>query len=242
MLLTHSELYRTASVALHRAGPQGPEVLLVDPAWTPDELGGIAADVREWGGRLGAGFSTHAHFDHVLWHPGFGPAPRWASPGAAALAAAHSEENRHEAEASSPGWSPALLELIGQVAALPAADHLQEWGEVVIHDGHSTGHAALWLAHRGVLIVGDMLSGLEIPLLAETGVGPYVKGLDALRPYVERAKVLICGHGDPTSEPMARWDADRRYLDDLLAGREPSDPRLASNAEAHAANVQAAAS
>lgn len=35
---------------------------------------------------------------------------------------------------------------------------------------------------------------------------------------------------------MARWDADRRYLDGVLTGRVPDDPRLddPGMAEAHA--------
>ena len=59
----------TVVIAGHRA-------LLIDPAWDPDELAGIAADLRRLGVTVAAGFATHAHHDHVLWHPGLGPGPR----------------------------------------------------------------------------------------------------------------------------------------------------------------------
>jgi hypothetical protein len=30
-----------------------------------------------------AGFSTHPHWDHLLWHPRLGDVPRYATPGGA---------------------------------------------------------------------------------------------------------------------------------------------------------------
>ncbi len=69
----------------------GGEALLVDPAWEPAELVALAAalEARDW--RVVAGFATHAHHDHLLWHPSLGEAPRWASPRTAALAVAERE-------------------------------------------------------------------------------------------------------------------------------------------------------
>ena len=53
------------------------------------------------------------------------------------------------------------------------------------------------------------------------------------------ARLLIPGHGTPTTDPIARFDADRRYLDDLLAGRVSGDPRIddPENAGLHAQNL-----
>ena len=41
------------------------------------------------------------------------------------------------------------------------------------------------------------------------------------------------------TDPIARFDADRRYLDDLLAGRVSEDPRIddPENAGLHAQNL-----
>lgn len=238
--VTHSRLDRTASIVVTRAGSAGLDALVVDPAWTPSELAGLAADVHAAGLHVVAGFATHAHHDHVLWHPDLGGAPRWASPRAAELATAHAEENRAALRASSPGWNADLLALASVVEPLDG-QALAGWGEVITHDGHSSGHSALWLPHVRVLIAGDMLSDAEIPLLAETGAGAYADGLAVLRPYAEAARVLIPGHGTPTPQGAVHWAADHRYLQDLLAGRTPDDPRLAHpvNQRHHADNVGA---
>jgi hypothetical protein len=39
---------------------------------------------------------------------------------------------------------------------------------------------------------------------------------------------VIPGHGSPGTDATRRLDADRRYLDDVIAGRVPTDPRLAN--------------
>ena len=39
---------------------------------------------------------------------------------------------------------------------------------------------------------------------------------------------MIPGHGTPGFDAVARLDADRRYLDDVIAGRAPTDARLAN--------------
>ena len=42
-------------------------VLLIDPGVTGDELACLANDIRELGRPVVAGFSTHPHWDHLLW-------------------------------------------------------------------------------------------------------------------------------------------------------------------------------
>jgi hypothetical protein len=54
----------------------------------------------------------------------------------------------------------------------------------------------------------------------------YLAGLASLAPFVTRASVLIPGHGTPSFEPVERLDADRRYLDNVISGRDPDDARL----------------
>jgi hypothetical protein len=36
-------------------------------------------------------FSTHVHYDHVMWHPDLGDVPRWATPGTVAMVEADRE-------------------------------------------------------------------------------------------------------------------------------------------------------
>ncbi len=209
----------------------GDKALLVDPAWVAEELTGLGEAIRELGLRVSSGFSTHAHHDHLLWHPAYGDPPRWATARTVEVAAANAESLRRN-------LGEALAEVVGEVFAKVrplAGDRLPEpFGpdgpaeeiEVIVHDGHAPGHGALWLPERGLLIAADMLSDLEMPLpFGPDDLPAYLAALDILAPYVERARFLIPGHGAPTDRPIERLDADRRLLDALLAGRDLDDPR-----------------
>ena len=86
-----------------------------------------------------------------------------------------------------------------------------------------------------------MLSDVELPMPAaiDATLERYLTGLERLGTAVAQARLVVPGHGTPTRDPMARLDADLRYLDDLVGGRGQHDPRIADpeNAELHAANV-----
>lgn len=250
LVRTSRRMSTTTTLVLGRRDVTGGPGLLVDPAWAEDELVAIADEVRARGAHLVAGFATHAHHDHLLWHPRLGDdVPRWAT--ATTAATARRERPRLLAEArqdshrfAGPPCPPEVLDLVACVDAapgsggtrtgpplLPGVGGLPEV-HVVEHDGHAPGHAALWLPDARVLVAGDMLSDLELPLPCDeiTGradVGAYLAGLDRLAPYVARAQVLVPGHGTVTDRPGGRLDADRRYLDAVLAGKTVDDPRLA---------------
>ena len=217
--------------------------LLVDPGWQQDELDGLAAELTARALTPVAGFTTHAHYDHVLWHPDFGDVPRWASPDSVRIAGSHREEIL---EALGPDYRPEVLSLVGRLSALPGLDIPWLGPEigVILHDAHIVGHSALWIAELGVLIAGDMLSDIELPLPDDSpgALGTYRAGLGALAPYASIARFVIPGHGSVTSDGSARVAADLAYLDDLDAGRESTDARLANTgmAEVHAANRELA--
>ena len=232
VLVTTSTLEVTTSTVVVR----GSEALLVDPAWTPGELDALADLLAERGLTVAAGVSTHAHHDHLLWHPRLGEVPRWASPVTAALAVS---ERADLIEQMGPGWPAELLELLGRVESVDSNRLPGPWdeAELVVHDGHAPGHTAVWLPERGVLLAGDMLSDVELPLpFGPDDLPAYLAGLDVLTPYVARATVLVPGHGRPTTAPLARLDADRRYLDDMLTRGDSDDARIAhpGMAEHHA--------
>lgn len=249
VLVTTSSLYVTTSTIVTHAGC----ALLVDPGWVPSELRRLAAVLAGHSLTVAAGWSTHAHHDHLLWHPSFGAAPRWATPTAAGLATEHRDEL---VEQLGPGWPDELVELMGRVQPLespeiPWPDPRAPEALIAEHDGHSPGHGAVWLPGPRVLLAGDMLSDVELPLPqdppdsdryggdVDSRLGAYLDGLDRLAPYVRRAAVLVPGHGHVTDRPIDRLDADRRYLDDLLSGRAVDDPRLAlpDMTEAHRSNL-----
>jgi glyoxylase-like metal-dependent hydrolase (beta-lactamase superfamily II) len=73
VLVHRSALLENNTVVVEgRAG-----VLLVDPGITGDELACLADDLRRSGRPVAAGFATHPDWDHVLWHPELGDAPRY---------------------------------------------------------------------------------------------------------------------------------------------------------------------
>jgi glyoxylase-like metal-dependent hydrolase (beta-lactamase superfamily II) len=236
LLVATSSKYELNSVVV--LGQDG-GVLLVDPGWPQDELDKIAAELAKQSLTPVAGFATHAHHDHLLWHPEFGDVPRWASPDTVRLAGSHRDELL---EALGPDYRPEVLALMGRVTALPGLDipWLGPQSDVILHDAHIDGHSAIWIAELGVLIAGDMLSDIELPLPDDSpnALFAYRAGLETLAPYADIAQFVIPGHGSITSDGTARVTADLAYLDDLVAGRDSTDARIANPemAEVHAAN------
>src|SRR4029079_9595476 len=66
-------------------------LILVDPGIHGSELSQLADDLERLGIPVVAGFSTHPHWDHMLWHARFGDVPRYAT-GAAAQVAGEARE------------------------------------------------------------------------------------------------------------------------------------------------------
>ena len=103
-------------------------------------------------------------------------------------------------------------------------------GEIVEHQSHAIGHAAVLLADRGVLLAGDMLSDVLIPLLdprRPDQVAAYETALDLLDQAAGKVDVLVPGHGAVAQGPevAARLAADRAYIDALRQGLDPVDAR-----------------
>src|SRR5215470_7162659 len=129
-------------------------LVLVDPGIDGSELTQLADEVDRLGIPVVAGFSTHPHWDHLLWHSRFGNVPRYATAAGARAAGEARERAQQMAADSAPGIP---LELIGLLTPLPAEGGPVP-GEIIGHQAHAIGHAAVLLADRGVLLAGDMLS------------------------------------------------------------------------------------
>jgi glyoxylase-like metal-dependent hydrolase (beta-lactamase superfamily II) len=240
-----SRRYATTSTLVVSGG----SALVVDPAWDADELGGLAANLSHLGVRCAAGLSTHLHYDHVLWHPDLPDVPRWAS----AWSAQQWREHRDALLQPLVGdLSSELLDLAGHLTPLPEeprpAPAALPWSGREIrlheHDAHAPAHLAAEIPDAGVLLAGDMLSDVELPMPADddTDLTTYRMGLDHIADVVARSTVVVPGHGTPSTDPMSRLDADRRYLDDLDRYGASDDPRqgLPGMAELHAANIRRA--
>ena len=107
-----SEWVWTNSIAVR--GEDG--LILVDPGIDGSELNQLADDVDRLGIPVVAGFSTHPHWDHLLWHPRFGDVPRYAT-AAGAQVAGETREQQQAGAAESASGIP--LELVALVTPLP---------------------------------------------------------------------------------------------------------------------------
>lgn len=233
------------------------EAMLVDPGWEAEELDDLAAQLAERGLTVLSGFATHAHHDHVLWHPAFGNAPRLASAATVRLAGAEREDLLAHATADDPALEarPELLALIGRLSPTPQApaNSHHTWlprgaapcgfePQLLTHDAHVPGHTALWLPEQRILIAGDMLSSTELPLpdlehhesrarlLQKRSIDPftaYLEALDLLEPYARKARLVIPGHGPLGTDALERLERDRAYLTAIIRGGDPHDDRRA---------------
>jgi glyoxylase-like metal-dependent hydrolase (beta-lactamase superfamily II) len=221
-------------------------LIVVDPGIHGAEMEELADDLDRLGVPVVAGFSTHPHFDHLLWHPRFGDVPRYATPACVEVATAARERAREMAEENATGVP---LDQVALVTPLPA-DGGPLPGELIVHQAHAVGHAAVLLADRRALLAGDMLSDVLIPLFdfrQEDQIGAYGSALDRLEDAIKEVDVVIPGHGAVAEGPeiAERIAADRAYVDALRRGDEPDDPRLRADAAwqgagPHRANVEQA--
>ena len=219
-------------------------VLLVDPGITRQELAGIASALRERGQPVVAGFSTHADWDHVLWHPGLGEAPRYGTERSAAYAAdllARPGWEALVADGLPPEFADDIpMELLGRLTGLPPATTYVPWDgprvRIIEHRAHAPGHAALLVEDHGVLVAGDMLSDVLVPMLdladADDPIEDYLAALGLLEEVADDVDVLVPGHGSVggPDQVRARIEQDRAYVLALRAGEDPLDPRIGPSA------------
>src|SRR4051794_19791020 len=78
-------------------------VTLVDPGIEGAALEELADALDRLGLPVVAGFSTHPHWDPLLWHPRFGDVPRYASPAGAQTASMARERAQAMAAESASG-------------------------------------------------------------------------------------------------------------------------------------------
>jgi len=235
-------------------GPGPGESFLIDSPVLPGELEMLPSVLEQ--ARfppLSGLLATHADWDHLL-----GPL---AFPGAV-LGCAESSARRLAAE---PGAAQRELRAfdeelylerprplaLGAPQALPVPGHLEIGDrELELHptDGHTADGMAIWAPWTGVLVVGDYLSAIEIPMLSPGGGrAAYLATLGGLRGLVERAEHVVPGHGPVLDSAAALeiLEQDVSYLEalgDLGAGAElPEQRRTREQRKLHERNVAAIA-
>jgi len=236
VLIHQSEFCQSNAVVVHgRAG-----VLLIDPGVHGYEMACLANDLSDSGQTVVAGFSTHPHWDHLLWHASFGAAPRYGT--ARCAATARDRLSGGVAQVAQAAGIPEQvpLDLLGLIAGLPAEMAQIPWDgpqvRIVEHQAHAPGHAALLIEERGVLVAGDMLSDVLIPMLdlndTADPIEDYLAALRLLEGVAGDVDVLVPGHGSigGADQVHARIDQDRAYVHALRDAHVPGDPRVGPSA------------
>lgn len=228
VIVVSSRLWQTSATAI-RAGE---EALLVDSPYFPDELEALPAVLEQAGFRVQGLLATHADWDHLLG--------RLAFPGLA-LGMGESSGERLRAE---PGTAQRRLRdvddehyvarprplSLGSFQALPVPGYVEVGDrELELHpaEGHTADGTALLARWAGVLVCGDYLSPVEIPVLSAGGSpSAYRATLTRLEPLVNASQTVVPGHGtpQPRDAALALLEQDLAYLDALERAEER--PRL----------------
>ena len=226
VLVHESEFLQSNAVVVQgRAG-----VLLIDagiPAtkWPPSRT-----TFASWASPSWQGFSTHPHWDHLLWHAELGEAPRYGTARCAAeIRALLSDADwKDDIAEELPPEIEVPLDLLGLITGLPAEATQIPWDgpkvRIIEHQAHAPGHAALLIEERGVLVAGDMLSDVLIPMLDLNAADPiedYLAALRLLEGVAGDVDVVVPGHGSVggADQVRARIDQDRAYVQALRDGR-----------------------
>jgi glyoxylase-like metal-dependent hydrolase (beta-lactamase superfamily II) len=238
VLVARSAFWQTTCAVVHCGDPG--ECFVIDSPVLPDELDALPAILAQAGWSLSGLLCTHADWDHLLGRLAFPDA---------ALGCAETTAARLRAE---PGVAQRELRdfdeehyverrrplSLGQVQALPVPGKLEigdQELELVPTGGHTEDGMAIWIPWARVLVCGDHLSPVEIPMLSPGGSrDAYLATLERLRPYVEQAEWVVPGHGAPldSTRALAILREDVAYLQALpdaelpLARRSPEQRRI----------------
>jgi glyoxylase-like metal-dependent hydrolase (beta-lactamase superfamily II) len=241
-----SDVWQTTCTAV-RAADEG---FVIDSPVYPEELRALPGVLEQAHFPASGLLATHGDWDHLLG--------RLAFPGAA-LGCAESTAERlgrepgaaqrrlreFDAEHYVPRPTPLAL---GTLQSLPVPGKLELGPSRQIELFEATGHTAdgvaYWLPWVGVLVCGDYLSPVEVPMLSAGG------SLDSYRATVARlgellavARWVVPGHGGPITGEQAREIAteDLAYLEALAAdpdrAQPPASRRGAAQQKIHEANL-----
>jgi len=241
-------------IAVRIAGEPDPgaETFVIDSPVLPEELEMLPALLEQSHFPPPNGLlATHADWDHLLG--------RLAFPDAALGCAGMTAERMH----AHPGAPQRELRefdeehyvrrakplALGSVQALDVPGACEIGGrELTLHPagGHTSDGMAIWLDWAGVLVAGDYLSAIELPVLGEGGsVDAYLTTLERLRPLVTIAEHIVPGHGPPLDSERAATvlEEDLAYLSALRDEGDahlPDGRRTSEQRRIHSENVKRA--
>jgi glyoxylase-like metal-dependent hydrolase (beta-lactamase superfamily II) len=231
----------------------GAEAFVIDSPVLPEELESLPALLDQVGWPCTGLLATHGDWDHLLARLAFPDAALGvAETTAARLTGEPGAAARELREFDDAHYIDRARPLrLGQVQALPVPGKLDVGDqELELHptEGHVPDGMAIWVRWAKVLVCGDFLSPVEIPMLSDGGSrSAYRATLARLAPLVEQADHVVPGHGVVLDSVRAAaiLREDLAYLDTLelpLARRSAEQRRIhAENLERIAATEGAAA-
>jgi glyoxylase-like metal-dependent hydrolase (beta-lactamase superfamily II) len=127
VLVHQSEFMQTNAVVVQG----GTGVLVIDAGVLGDEMACLANDLSDLGEAVVAGFSTHPHWDHLLWHPRLGEARRYCTARCAATVRERLSDAGAKARVATlipPDIVDQVpLDLLGLITTLPADAEQIPW-------------------------------------------------------------------------------------------------------------------
>ena len=244
VVVATSRVYQTTCTLVRSGG----EAFCIDSPILPDELEILPALAQQASFTVVGLLATHADWDHLLGRYAFPEAPLGCAettagrlvnePGAAQRELREFDESfyvQRPRPLSLPG--PQRLPVPGRVEVGEQELELQP------ADGHTEDGMAVWIPWAHVLVCGDYLSPVEIPML-KGSASAYLATLARLEPLVEEAERVVPGHGEPIdgARAAAILREDRAYVEELLdrgdAAKLPLARRTGEQRKIHAGNVQ----
>lgn len=203
----------------------GEEAFCVDSPCFPDELEILPAVAEQAAFRVVGLLATHADWDHVLGRYAFPEAPLGVGESTALRLRNEPGDVQRKLRAFDESHyldRPSPLALpTPQLLPVPGRCDLGEQElELHVAEGHTADGMAIWIPWAGVLVAGDYLSPVEIPMISAGGSrNAYVATLLRLAPYVEQADYVVPGHGAPIDgqRALAILREDVKYLESLGA-------------------------
>jgi glyoxylase-like metal-dependent hydrolase (beta-lactamase superfamily II) len=217
VVVATSRAYQTTCTLVRSGG----EAFCIDSPIFPDELEILPALAQQSGFDVVGLLATHADWDHLLGRYAFPEAPL----GCAETTAARLVNEPGAAQREMRDFDDEHYVERPRPLSLPGAQRLPVPGKVEVGDrqlelqpadGHTDDGMAIWIPWARVLVCGDYLSPVEIPMVRN--VPAYLATLARLEPLVEHADHVVPGHGTPIdgTRAAAILREDRAYLEALL--------------------------
>lgn len=245
VVVATSRVYQTTCTLVRSGG----EAFCIDSPVLPDELEILPALAAQSHFTVVGLLATHADWDHLLGRYAFPEAPL----GCAETTAARLVNDPGAAQREMREFDEEHYVERPRPLSLPGAQRLPVPGKVEVGerelelqptDGHTEDGMAVWVPWARVLVCGDYLSPVEIPMLhAKGSASAYLATLARLETLVERADHVVPGHGAPIdgARAAAILREDRAYLEALLdqgeAAKLPLARRTGAQRRIHARNA-----